>query len=134
MATVRLISTTTIHAAATVDGNEPFPRVELTPWDLRFLLLGPIQKGLLFPNPSKPSIIPHLKTSLSRALDFFPPLAGRLVATDHDDGTTSLYIQCNNKGAMFVHAVAEGLTMADIVQPVYVPRVVHSFFPVKRGF
>lgn len=52
MATARLISTTTIQAAAAADGNEPFPRVELTPWDLQLLLAGPMQKGFL-PQPCK---------------------------------------------------------------------------------
>lgn len=32
---------------------------------------------------------------------------------------------------MFVHAVADGLTMADILESVYVPRLVRSFFALN---
>ncbi|KAJ6348156.1 hypothetical protein OIU76_004603 [Salix suchowensis] len=110
-------------------------RIELTQCDLKLLLVGAIQKGLLFIKPKsledQNSLIHHLKTSLSRTLDFFNPLAGRLATVEHDDSTVSFFIDCNNAGAQFVHAAADGVTMADILHPVYVPPIVHSFFPLN---
>ncbi|OVA20761.1 Transferase [Macleaya cordata] len=79
------------------------------------------------------NIISHLKTSLSRALDHFFPLAGRLAITNHDDdddGTISVYINCNYTGAEFIHAAAD-VTIADILDPTYVPRMVFSFFSLN---
>lgn len=63
-------------------------RIELTPWDLQFLLLNLIQNGLLFYKPHSQQgdsnfIINRLKASLPRTLDFFPPLAGRLATVEH---------------------------------------------------
>ncbi|KAA3476621.1 putative acetyltransferase [Gossypium australe] len=107
-------------------------RVELTPWDLQLLLVGPVQKGLLFPKPQhKNSFINHLKTSLSDTLLYFPPLSGRLATTEHDDEKVSFLIDCNNTGALFIHAKADGVTISDIIEPVYVPSIVHSFFPLN---
>ncbi|XP_059641989.1 uncharacterized acetyltransferase At3g50280-like [Cornus florida] len=118
-------------------------RIELTPWDVRLLLVGPIQKGLLFLKPSLPqekelvantsttTLIDHLKTSLSRTLDFFPPLAGRLGIIEKADNTTSFFINCNDVGAQFIYAVAPSIAVANILEPVYVPRFVHSFFPLN---
>ncbi|KAK6287852.1 hypothetical protein POUND7_014031 [Theobroma cacao] len=135
MAGIRCISSTMVQAETHKAGTQ---RVELTPWDLRLLPLGPIQKGLLFPRP-KPSpekeientLIHHLKASLAHTLDYFPPLAGRLATTEHDDDTISFCIDCNNSGALFIHAEADGVTISDIVKPVYVPSLVHSFFPLN---
>ncbi|XP_022739948.1 uncharacterized acetyltransferase At3g50280-like [Durio zibethinus] len=133
---VRCISSAMVQAATQKVENQ---RVELTPWDLHLLLVGPIQKGLLFPKP-KPSgeneidqsnFIHHLKTSLSNTLDYFPPLAGRLATTEHDDDTISFFIDCNNAGALFIHAEADGVTISEFVKPVYVPSIVHSFFPLN---
>ncbi|KAE8022701.1 hypothetical protein FH972_008482 [Carpinus fangiana] len=84
MTNIRFLSTTTVQP--TESPNESTLRIELTPWDLQLLAVDHIQKGLLFlkPTPSqenklKGSVIDHLKTSLSRTLDIFYPLAGRLV-------------------------------------------------------
>ncbi|XP_075638508.1 putative acetyltransferase At3g50280 [Castanea sativa] len=135
MTHIRFISTSSIRAAATP--NESTRRIELTPWDLQLLLVDPIQKGLLFfkPTPSREkeliggSVIDHLKTSLSRTLDIFYPLAGRLVMVENnDDKTISFFLDCNNLGAQFVHAVVDDLTVADILNPKYVPDIVNSFF------
>ncbi|KAI3931887.1 hypothetical protein MKW98_012297 [Papaver atlanticum] len=80
------------------------------------------------------SIISNLKTSLSQTLDHFFPLAGRLAIEKHeDDGTTSVYINCNSTGAEFIHAVAEHITVADILEPIYVPSVVESSFFSLNG-
>ncbi|MBA0625749.1 hypothetical protein Godav_003520 [Gossypium davidsonii] len=107
-------------------------RVELTPLDLQLLLVGPVQKGLLFPKPQhENSFINHLKASLSDTLLYFPPLSGRLATTEHDDEKVSFFIDCNNTGALFIHAQANGVTISDIIEPVYVPSIVHSFFPLN---
>ncbi|CAL1367121.1 unnamed protein product [Linum trigynum] len=112
-------------------------RIPLTPCDLRIILFGTIQKGLLFQKPTNPSIdqatlIQTLKSSFSRALALFYPFAGRLSVDKHDDdGTASIYIDCNNAGALFAHAVADGVSVADILDPLYVPPVLWSFFPLN---
>ncbi|KAJ9670694.1 hypothetical protein PVL29_026927 [Vitis rotundifolia] len=135
---ISFISTTTVRPASPEESTK---RIELTPWDLRLLLLGPITRGLLFlkptPGPEEngletmTAIVDHLKTSLSRTLDFFYPLAGRLGTTvNDDDDTTCFFIDCNSAGAQFIHAAAGGVTLADILDPVYVPEIVSSFFPL----
>ncbi|MCL7046443.1 hypothetical protein MKW94_008461 [Papaver nudicaule] len=114
-------------------------RIDLATWDLHLLTPAYIQRGLLFTKPKLEdpaticSIISHLKTSLSQTLDHFFPLAGRLAVEKHDDdGTTSVYINCNSTGAEFIHAVAEHITVADITEPIYVPDVVeYSFFSLN---
>ncbi|KAJ8751270.1 hypothetical protein K2173_016451 [Erythroxylum novogranatense] len=135
MVNVRILSTSTVRAQSH-QPNQPSPKVELTPWDLQFLLVGPIQKGLLFHKPKFSQdnacmIIRRLETSLSRTLDFFAPLAGRLATVELGSGNTSFYINCNNAGAFFVRAVADDVTMADVVEPVFVPDIVHSFFALN---
>ncbi|XVF59385.1 hypothetical protein PTKIN_Ptkin07bG0271500 [Pterospermum kingtungense] len=127
---VRCISSTLVLAATSHMAENQ--RVELTPWDLHFLLISPIQKGLLFPKPQpENTFINHLKTSLSHTLHYFPPLAGRLATIENDDDTISFFIDCNNAGALFIHAEAEGVTISDIVKPIYVPSIVQSFFPLN---
>jgi len=127
---IQLISTTTIQATNHGDGddNSTHKIIHLSPWDLKFLKLGPTQRGLLFHKP-KTNQIDHLKQTLSSTLNFFPPLAGRLVITQHDEpNNASCSIICNNAGALFVHATAENTTIADILQPKYVPPIVSSLF------
>ncbi|KAK2657512.1 hypothetical protein Ddye_010564 [Dipteronia dyeriana] len=128
---IRVISTSTVCAA---NHKEPNPRIDLTPWDLQLLLLDTIQKGLVFhkPKPDHENLIHHLQTSLSRTLDFFLPLAGRLATVEHGDETTSFFIDCNNAGAEFVHAIADGVSVSDIIEQTYVPdHIVYSFFPLN---
>ncbi|GMI66024.1 hypothetical protein like AT5G67150 [Hibiscus trionum] len=131
MAGIRIISWSMVQAGK--PSKEP-ERVELTPWDLKHLMVSYIQKGLLFRKPkpnadeAEKASIHHLKTSLSRTLDLFTPLAGRLGTTQHEDKTTSFFIDCNNAGALFVHAVADQLTISDILEPLYVPEIVDAFF------
>ncbi|KAF5736166.1 hypothetical protein HS088_TW14G00301 [Tripterygium wilfordii] len=127
-----LISTSTVKVETS---PQPISKIELTPWDLRLLPLETIQKGLLFHKPKPPqetnSLIQHLKTSLSRTLCFFPPLAGRLSIIEHEDNTSSFSIDCNNSGVPFVHAVGDGVTIADILEPIYVPSLLYSFFTLN---
>ncbi|GMP83177.1 hypothetical protein CsSME_00037196 [Camellia sinensis var. sinensis] len=145
MAEIRFISDDLVLASSPHHGESTHHRIELNPWDLQLLLLGPIQKGLLFlkptPTPSQSqqqqlpllanTIVDHLKISFSRTLDFFPLLAGRLGTIKNDDDTSSFFIDCNNAGAQFVHAIADDVTVSDILGPVHVPRLVHSFFPLN---
>ncbi|XP_059457383.1 uncharacterized acetyltransferase At3g50280-like [Corylus avellana] len=142
MTNIRFLSTTTVRPTAS-HPSESTRRLELTPWDLQLLAVDQIQKGLLFykPTPSQEkklkgsvSVIDHLKSSLSRTLDIFFPLAGRLVKVENDDDkTTSFFVDCNNHGgAEFVHAVADGVTVADILEPLYVPDIVNSFFLMNK--
>lgn len=148
MAATRVISNTTIQARSHVYMNGDSPaRIELNPWDLRFIVLEYGQKGLLFHKPTISSsssssssyhtdkVIQHLKGSLSATLNFFLPLAGRLaIVPDADnDGIFSVFITCNNAGASFVHAIAENTTTADILEPTYVPPIVESFFPLGKS-
>ncbi|XVF59390.1 hypothetical protein PTKIN_Ptkin07bG0272000 [Pterospermum kingtungense] len=134
MVGIRYISSTKVQAA---NAKGKTQSVELTPWDLQLLLVGSIQKGLLFPKPKswppekQTGLIHHLETSLSHTLDHFPPLAGRLATAEHDDNTISFSIDCSNAGALFVHAVADGVTISDILESVYVPPMVKSFFPLN---
>jgi len=130
MAGIIINSTTTIQATNHGDGddNSTHKTIHLSPWDLKYLKMAPIQKGLLFHKP-KTNQIDHLKQTLSTTLNFFPQLAGRLVITQHDEpNNASCSIICNNAGALFVHATAEKTTIADILQPKYVPPIVFSLF------
>jgi len=113
--------------------------IHLTPWDLALITGDHIQKGILLPNPragGAAQVIDDLASSFARALDRFYPLAGRLTASEVNDGVSnpSLVISlcCNNEGAEFVHAMAPGVTVSDITTSLYIPSVVWSFFPLNR--
>ncbi|KZV39744.1 hypothetical protein F511_08206 [Dorcoceras hygrometricum] len=128
MSEIRGISTSIVRAT----NNSP-AKIHLTPWDLQLLLLDPIQKGLLYHKSNiqenTRSFLEHLENSLSRTLDFFPPLAGRLGTVKHEDtDAQSFYIDCNNEGAQFTHSIATGITVNDILKAKYVPAIVRSFF------
>ncbi|KDP31965.1 hypothetical protein JCGZ_12426 [Jatropha curcas] len=135
MAAVELISTSIVQATSSKESTQ---RIELMSSDLKFLLVETIQKGLLFHKPKPPegkisdkTFLQHLKHSLSFTLNFFTPLAGRLATVEHDDNTVSFFIDCNNSGVQFIHAVADNITISDILEPIYVPSIVHSFFPLN---
>ncbi|KEH31455.1 putative shikimate O-hydroxycinnamoyltransferase [Medicago truncatula] len=141
MASIKLISTTTIQAPSHINTNSK--KIHLTPWDLSSLQVEMNQKGLLFHNHQNPkdtsNQIQHLKNTLSSTLVFFPPLTGRLIIEHQEDDdnsinddTTSCFILCNNLGALFIHAAAENTSVFDIVKPNYVPSIVHSFFPFNK--
>ncbi|KAL3840332.1 hypothetical protein ACJIZ3_024923 [Penstemon smallii] len=116
-----------------MSNNGAISRLDLTPWDLQFLLLDPIQKGLLFYEPEfEKSFVDHLKTSLSHTLNFFPPLVGRLGMKRNDDTNTSCYfVDCNNAGALFTHAIAPNVYVRDILDPTHIPKIVPSFFSLN---
>ncbi|XP_077210864.1 uncharacterized protein LOC143846321 [Tasmannia lanceolata] len=141
MEVVRQISKCTVKPRRNLLEKEP-PRCDLTAWDVAMLSAHYIQKGLLFYNPSsqnqeeKEPIINQLKDSLSRALVHFYPLAGRLVTKKHSSSSSSssspsfVFIECNGQGAEFIHAVAEKVSISDILSPIDVPEFVKSFFPL----
>lgn len=126
-AEVCYISSDTILPATRTDSTQ---RLELAAWDLSLLAKNAIQKGLLFHKPTEETWLARLKTSLSRTLDHFFPLAGRLGTEFHEDDTISVFIQCNNAGAEFIHAAAD-LTVSDVLDPPYLPHIVHDFFPLN---
>ncbi|KAI3992160.1 hypothetical protein MKX01_015051 [Papaver californicum] len=132
-----IVAPASYNGSATTTTTTTHPKIDLTTWDLQLLIPAYIQRGLLFTKPElqdSETIVSNLKTSLSQSLDHFFPLAGRLAIEKHgDDGSTSVYINCNSTGAEFIHAVAERITVADILEPIYVPSVVESSFFSLNG-
>ncbi|KAG4933499.1 hypothetical protein JHK87_047501 [Glycine soja] len=133
MEAVQLMSTTTIKASSNNYNDNSVQKIDLTPWDLQFFHIGSIQRGLLFRKEKNTEYcqIEHLQHSLSSTLAFFPLLAGRLAILEHHDNTVSSHIVCDNKGVPFVHAAAHNTTVADILQPKYVPPILRSFFALN---
>ncbi|KAF1872422.1 hypothetical protein Lal_00016720 [Lupinus albus] len=116
MEATRVISTTTMKAPSHNNNTKTTHKIHLNPWDLNFLTLETIQKGLLFHNPHNIeeqqdiSIqIQHLKNTLSSTLSFFPLLSGRLdiILNEHEDNKNATsYILCNNSdGKSFWHFI-----------------------------
>ncbi|KAK1324161.1 putative acetyltransferase [Acorus calamus] len=109
---VRCISTWTIRPSRGGDEGSDGQQQHMTLWDLRILTFGYIQKGLLFASPpQQQELVSGLRSSLSRALDHYPPLAGRLSTTKHDNGSVSISIDCNGQGAEFIHSAAHRCAM-----------------------
>ncbi|KEH25799.1 putative quinate O-hydroxycinnamoyltransferase [Medicago truncatula] len=80
------------------------------------------------PNNSPTQILSFLHPCI------FSTLCGRLKITKHEDDdedTISCYLKCNNAGVLFVHAAATDITVANILQPIYLPPILHSFFPLN---
>ncbi|XP_059276392.1 protein ENHANCED PSEUDOMONAS SUSCEPTIBILITY 1-like isoform X2 [Lycium ferocissimum] len=141
MEEVQIISTCLVEATSNesiFDKNTPkVSKIDMTPWDLRFLLHDTIQKGLLFCKPKeeiipKSSFIEHLKKSLSSTLHFFPPLSGRFSTVKNANDTVSFFINCNNAGVEFTHAVSPKLTVSTILDSTHVPLIVHHLFPLNK--
>ncbi|KAH7542521.1 hypothetical protein FEM48_Zijuj02G0082900 [Ziziphus jujuba var. spinosa] len=133
---IHILSTTSIRPRKNHHENGLLEKIELTPWDLQFLFVEPLQRGLLFNKSSfqisetNTNLIQHLKATLSSTLDTFYPFAGRLARTVNHDSTSSFSLCCNDEGVQFVHAVADGVSVADILNPLNVPdHIIHSFFP-----
>ncbi|KAG2576237.1 uncharacterized acetyltransferase At3g50280-like [Panicum virgatum] len=144
---VRVVSRRLVRPSPSTASNpgcgatSPEPEtVHLSPWDLQMLTIDYIQKGVLLPKPPGPGgagdhLVERLASSLARALASFHPFAGRLAVEETggssgDDGTVTVSLRCTGDGAEFVHAVAAGVTVADVAGPLHVPRVVWSFFPL----
>ncbi|KAI4968686.1 hypothetical protein ZWY2020_046016 [Hordeum vulgare] len=136
---VEIISRRMVKPEHQKGSRPPEPEtVHLTPWDLQQLPVDYAQKGVLLPKPpASVHAVEHLASSFARALGRFYPLAGRFavapVAKDGDGKLPGLTIslRCGDEGAEFVHAVAPGVTVADITGTVFIPRVVWSFFPLN---
>ncbi|OMO58120.1 Transferase [Corchorus olitorius] len=135
---LRIISSSIVQAV----NHQESSRIDLTPWDLQNLPTGQNQKGILFQKPTplqeketdQNTLIHHLKASLTKTLDYFPPLASRLATVDHEeDDSISYFIDCNNAGALFIHAAADSISISDIIKLAYVPQIVHSFFPLMAS-
>ncbi|KAG5582041.1 hypothetical protein H5410_052668 [Solanum commersonii] len=132
MTKLEIVSTCVIRSQKSIE-----KKIELTPWDLQLLTVDPNQKGLLFRKPkhkeSSEIFINRLKISLSITLNYFPVLAGRLVASKNsDDDTLSFFVDCSNEGAEFTHVTAvPDLNVADILEQTYVPKIVKYFFPLN---
>ncbi|TKW19156.1 hypothetical protein SEVIR_4G002100v4 [Setaria viridis] len=112
----------------------PRPRdlIPLTTWDVSFLSADYIQKGLLYAPPPFPTarLVDHLQAALADALAAYYPVAGRFVTEKHGGGC-SVSIDCDGQGVDILHAVADGVAVADAIPPdADVPRLVHSFFPL----
>ncbi|KAL5198897.1 hypothetical protein ABZP36_002409 [Zizania latifolia] len=129
---VRVVSTRTVKPLP-----RPRERIPLTSWDVAMLSANYIQKGLLFMPPTSPpllstaDVVDHLAASLATALDAYYPVAGRFVTERHQQGC-SVSIDCDGQGVQIVHAVADGVAIADVIPPdADVPRLVHSFFPLE---
>eukprot|EP01018_Ginkgo_biloba_P034307 Gb_37972 [translate_table: standard] len=96
--------------------------------DLQLLCCNYIQKGLLYAMPTSnfEETINLLQSSLSEALVYFYPLAGRL-STSPDK---VWYIDCNDSGAEFIEASAEHVGLAEILVP-DVPPLVRDLFALN---
>ncbi|CAA7019447.1 unnamed protein product [Microthlaspi erraticum] len=133
MADVRVVSSSIVRPGNIDQSGQT--KIHLTPCDLNLLYLDYPQRGLLFHNPEpKTSFISRLKTSLSTVLEIYFPLAGRLVKVDnHEDSTVSFYIDCDGgSGVKFVHAIAESVSVSDLLQPDgSVPELFRLFFPMN---
>uniref|UniRef100_A0ACD5WTF6 Uncharacterized protein n=1 Tax=Avena sativa TaxID=4498 RepID=A0ACD5WTF6_AVESA len=140
-ASVRVVSRRTVRPSwsgeATTNSEPEAETVHLTPWDLQMLTVDYIQKGVLLPNPPTGDggerLVGRLASSFARALGRFYPFAGRLAVEERqEEGTVAVSLRCTGEGAEFVHAVAPGVSLADVAASLYVPRVVWSFFPLDR--
>ncbi|MQM20249.1 hypothetical protein Taro_053267 [Colocasia esculenta] len=140
---IRVVSRCIVKPHPGAAGNDGAPvahprRCELSLWDLSMFSAHYIQKGHLFSLPSHSTphidnVLDRLKTSLSVAIWHFYPLAGRL-ATELDTDGEGMYvhIDCNDQGAEFTHAAADGVTVDDVLAPSDdVPGFVRRFFPLE---
>ncbi|XP_052136983.1 protein ENHANCED PSEUDOMONAS SUSCEPTIBILITY 1-like [Oryza glaberrima] len=135
---VRVVSTRTVKPPP-----RPRERIPLTSWDVAMLSANYIQKGLLFAPPHSSSsallsttahVVEHLAAALAATLRAYYPVAGRFVTEKRPGGGgCSVSIDCDGQGVEIVHAVAGGVSVADVVPPdADVPcGLVHSFFPLR---
>ncbi|KQK20083.1 uncharacterized acetyltransferase At3g50280 [Brachypodium distachyon] len=137
---VRVLSTRTVRPPPPETPCSPRLRIiPLASWDVAMLSCNYIQKGLLFspPPPSMSStaaLVQHLAAALSETLADYYPVAGRFVTDKHHDSSVgcSVSIDCARQGVEVIHAVADGVSMADVIPPdADVPPVVESFFPLN---
>ncbi|KAJ3700022.1 hypothetical protein LUZ61_003727 [Rhynchospora tenuis] len=126
--------------AVTPRPNPEAPRkVDMSSWDLPILGAHYIQKGLLFKHPpdlSVEQIIERLRNSLEEALFHFYPLSGRLRVVTCEGGGVTCHVEVGTEGEgegpEFVHAVADGIGIADVVAAdgQDLPEFLKEFFPL----
>ncbi|KAH9324617.1 hypothetical protein KI387_004795 [Taxus chinensis] len=87
---------------------------DLITFDLPYVTFHYNQKVILYPSPSKgfASMVEALKKSLSEALAYFYPLAGRLCL---EDGI--LKVDCNDAGVDFIQASWSTMAVGDLAGP-----------------
>ncbi|GLJ42129.1 hypothetical protein SUGI_0872390 [Cryptomeria japonica] len=87
---------------------------DLITFDLPYVTFHYNQKVIIYPSPSKgfASMVEALKKSLSEALAYFYPLAGRLCM---EDGI--LMVDCNDAGVDFIQASWNAVAVGDLVGP-----------------
>ncbi|XP_047064447.1 uncharacterized acetyltransferase At3g50280-like [Lolium rigidum] len=117
--------------------SEEAVNIHLTPWDLCLLTIDYVQKGILLPKQPAAGgvgepLVDTLASSFARALGKFCPFAGRLVTEPHDGGTVAVLLRCTGEGAEFIHAVAPGVAVADIIGSIHIPSVVSALFPLNH--
>ncbi|WOL00488.1 HXXXD-type acyl-transferase family protein [Canna indica] len=145
-AEVKIISKNTIRPSARPNEQDGARVIHLTPWDLKMISVDYIQKGILFLKQQQQqqqqqeeeeesvSVISALRASFAITLNHFFPLAGRLVVTHHEDSESpslSISLKCDDQGAVFIHASAPTVKVSDILDSLYVPPVLLSFFPLN---
>jgi hypothetical protein len=133
---VQIISRRMIKPPSSPSDLEEAENIHLTPWDLRLITVDYIQKGILLPKPPAGGVgerlVDTLASSFERSLGKFYPFAGRLVVEPHDGRTVAVLLRCTGEGAEFIHAVAPGVAVADIVGSIRIPSVVWAFFPLNH--
>ncbi|KAK3157401.1 hypothetical protein QOZ80_2AG0121400 [Eleusine coracana subsp. coracana] len=134
---VRVLSRRMVRPSSANGHHQAVEEIHLTPWDLRLITIDYIQKGILLPKPPASGASPladALACSFARALERFYPFAGRLAAEERGDGTVTVSLRCTGDGAEFVHAVAPGVAVADVVGSFYIPSsVVWSFYQLNEA-
>ncbi|XP_078153414.1 putative acetyltransferase At3g50280 [Carex rostrata] len=118
--------------------NPQAPRqLHLSAWDTAVLSIHYIQKGLLFRKPSDllvEEVIERLRSSLEEALFHFYYLSGRIRAVTCEGGGITCHVEvgCEGEGAEFVHAVIDGIGIADVVTTdgQDLPVFLKEFFPL----
>ncbi|KAJ4757266.1 HXXXD-type acyl-transferase family protein [Rhynchospora pubera] len=135
--TVRTIKTYAVNPARL---NPQAPRqLHLSSWDVAMLSFGYIQKGLLFtypPDLSVDQIIERLRSSLEEALYHFYPASGRLRVVTCEEGGATCHVEvgCEGEGAELVHAMADGIGIADVLAAdgQDLPEFLKELFPIDH--
>ncbi|KAE8772648.1 putative acetyltransferase [Hordeum vulgare] len=125
----------------------PETTIHLTSWDLRMITLEYNKKGILLPKPPTTEaqgqgrhFVQRLASSFARALGRFYPYAGCLTVVtasnasrelDKEGESIAFLLRCSMEGVEFLHAVAPGLTVADVLAPRFSPELVRPFFPLE---
>ncbi|KAF8675191.1 hypothetical protein HU200_047856 [Digitaria exilis] len=137
---VRIVSRRLVRPEPPASSQGGAKITTLTPWDLQYISVDYIQKGVLLPKPPTAGVVvaDELASSFARALERFYPLAGCFAVTKiiGGDGITRLAVSlcCSDDdevGAEFIHAVAPEVSASDITSPVYSPPELRSFFPMN---